>query len=80
MDENCQAIFSYPSYAGGHQDGLEFAAGYLWVSDMTSDMIGQWQVHPDTGLWTEFAIYTYTNPAHVEGMGFGANNHFISIA
>jgi hypothetical protein len=76
MDETWQAIFSYPSYAGGHHDGLEYAAGFLWVSDMTSDMIGQWQIDPDSGLWTEFEIYTYTNPAHVEGMGFGPNNHF----
>ena len=76
LDEMWQDIFTYPSYAGGHNDGMEYVAGYLWISDMTSDIIGQWGFNSVSSLWEELDYYTYTNPAAVEGMGFGPNNHF----
>ena len=76
MDETWQYIFSYPSYGGGHHDGMEYVGGYLWISDMTSDVIGKWQYDSDTDTWTEIGRYFYTEAAVLEGMGFGANDHF----
>ena len=75
MDETWVAIFTHDDYAGGHHDGMEYAGGFLWISDMTSDMIGKWEeVSP--GEWSEVATYTYSEIAYVEGMGFGPNDHF----
>lgn len=76
LNESWQSIFTYPSYAGGHHDGMEYAYGFLWISDMTSDLIGQWHLDPGDGFWKQVEVYTYTNPDYVEGMGFGPNNHF----
>jgi hypothetical protein len=72
--------FTYPSYAGSHHDGLEYAGGYLWISDMTSDRIGKWR-YTGTGPyngWAELAVYDYSGGAgmDVEGMGYGPLGHF----
>lgn len=69
VDTSWQYEFTYPSYAGSHHDGLEFVNGYLWISDMTSDVIAQWQ--KSGGTWTEVERFTYSYPGFVEGMGFG---------
>jgi hypothetical protein len=74
VDTAWQYEFQYPSYAGSHHDGLEFVNGYLWVSDMTSDYIGQWE-YTGTG-WNEVDRFSYTNYRYVEGMGFGPLGHF----
>jgi M6 family metalloprotease-like protein len=76
LDESWQAIFTYPNYGGSHHDGMEYVGGYLWISDMTSDVIGKWQYNPSTGVWQELKRFTYTEPRDVEGMGFGPNDHF----
>lgn len=76
LDESWQAIFTYPSYGGDHHDGMEYVGGYLWISDMTSDVIGKWQYNSATNTWQELARFTYTEAADVEGMGFGPNDHF----
>ena len=76
LDESWAAIFTYSSYGGGHHDGLEYVGGYLWISDMTSDVIGKWQYNTTTNAWEELKRFTYTEPADVEGMGFGPNDHF----
>jgi hypothetical protein len=76
MDESWQAAFTYPSYAGSHHDGLDYAGGFLLISDMTSDVIGKWKYDVDTGRWNEYKKYLYSEPAYVEGMGFGPCNHF----
>jgi len=76
LDESWQAVFTYPNYSGDHHDGMEYVGGYLWISDMTSDVIGKWQYNPTTNTWQELARFTYTEPADVEGMGFGPNDHF----
>ncbi len=76
LDESWAAIFTYPSYGGGHHDGMEYLAGYLWISDMTSDVIGKWQYNATTNAWEELKRFTYSEPAAVEGMGFGPNAHF----
>jgi len=76
LDESWQAIFTYPNYGGDHHDGMEYVGGYLWISDMTSDVIGKWQYNPSTGNWEELKRFTYTEPGDVEGMGFGPNDHF----
>jgi hypothetical protein len=73
-DTAWQYEFLYPSYAGGHHDGMEFVNGYLWVSDMTSDYIGQWE-HTATG-WVEVDRFSYSYGKYVEGMGFGPLGHF----
>lgn len=76
MDESWVSIFTYPSYAGDHHDGMEYVGGYLWISDMTSDVIGKWQYNPSSGIWEELKRFTYSEPGDVEGMGFGPNDHF----
>jgi len=76
LDESWQAIFTYPSYGGGHHDGLDYAGDFLLISDMTSDVIGKWKYDADAGTWNEYKKYLYSEPAHVEGMGFGPCNHF----
>ncbi len=76
MDETWQYIFTTPNYAGSHHDGMEYVGGYLWISDMTSDVIAKWQYDSSTNTWTEIGRYYYSEPAVVEGMGFGPNDHF----
>jgi hypothetical protein len=68
--------FTYPTYEGSHHDGLEFVNGFLWVSDMTTNWIGQWKKNPD-GNWEEVARFYYDNPIEddVEGMGLGPFGH-----
>jgi hypothetical protein len=76
------AEFKYPDLAGSHMDGMEVIVSpktgeqYVFVSDMTSDFIGQYRKDP-TG-WTQVNLFQYTDTASalVEGMGFGAFNHF----
>ncbi len=80
IDTEWQYEFSYPSYAGSHHDGLEFYNGYLWISDMTSNYIGQWH-YADTGNgmeWIEVQRFSYENPVDddVEGLGIGPFGHF----
>lgn len=75
LDETWMPIFTYPDYGGAHHDGMEYVGGYLWISDMTSDVIGQWYYDAVAG-WTEKNQLIYSDPASVEGMGFGPNNHF----
>ena len=76
MDETWQYIFTHTSYAGSHHDGMEYVGGYLWISDMTSDVLGKWQYDSDTDTWSEAATYTYSEGAVVEGMGYGPNASF----
>lgn len=76
LDETWVSIFTYPSYGGGHHDGMEYVGGYLWISDMTSDVLGQWYYDTGTSSWTEKQQFTYTEVASLEGMGFGPNDHF----
>jgi len=76
MDETWQYIFTHTSYAGSHHDGMEYVGGYLWISDMTSDVLGKWQYDSDTDTWSEVATYTYSEAAVVEGMGYGPNASF----
>ncbi len=65
--------FNYGSYGGWHGDGIAVANGHLYISDMTSDLIGQWDYI--NGQWQETNTYSYSNPNDVEGMGFGPNDH-----
>jgi len=80
LDEDWEIAFSYPSLnpvnPSDHHDGLEYAGGYLWISDMVSDRIAQWEFVD--GIWIERNILEYTAAAYVEGMGFGPNDHFWS--
>lgn len=76
LDETWKAIFTHPSYGGGHHDGMEYVGGYLWISDMTSDVIGKWWYNSTSLIWEELDRYSYTESAYVEGMGFGPNDHF----
>jgi hypothetical protein len=78
--------FTWPDMTGGHADGLAYVNGYVFVSDMTSNFIGQWGEgdNPDTALvetgWTEWNRFAYTEAGGankpVEGMDFGALSHF----
>lgn len=76
LDETWKGIFTHPSYGGGHHDGMEYVGGYLWISDMTSDVIAKWWYNPTSLVWEELDSYSYTESAAVEGMGFGPNDHF----
>jgi len=75
--------FDYLSLGGGHSDGLEVITDpatnipYVYVSDMTSDYIGQWRYDTDTSSWVEQNLFMYVGAyGNVEGMGFGALGHF----
>ncbi len=76
------AEFAYPNLAGSHMDGMEVVVApstgdqYVYVSDMTSDFIGQY--HRDPSGWVQSNLYQYsdTTGSPVEGMGFGALDHF----
>ncbi len=75
--------FMYPDMAGSHMDGMEVVTDpntgtpYVYVSDMTSDFIGQYRLDPEEG-WVQENLFQYTelSGALVEGFGFGALNHF----
>ncbi len=76
------AEFAYPDLAGSHMDGMEVIVSpktgeqYVFVSDMTSDFIGQYRKDP-TG-WVQVNLFEYADStsSYVEGFGFGALNHF----
>jgi hypothetical protein len=75
--------FMYPDRAGDHMDGMEVVTDpetgipYVYVSDMTSDFIGQYRMDPVEG-WVQENLFSYVGTAGslVEGFGFGAFNHF----
>lgn len=75
--------FEYPALAGDHMDGLEVvrdpddATVYVYVSDMTSDFIGQYRFDPVDG-WVQQNVFAYDGGVGVpvEGLGFGPLNHF----
>ncbi len=75
--------FLYPDMAGDHMDGMEVVTDpetgipYVYVSDMTSDFIGQYRMDPEEG-WVQENLFSYvgTSGSLVEGFGFGALNHF----
>ncbi len=80
VDTEWQWEFTHTTTPGGsHHDGLEYVANKLWISDMTSAYILEYE---DTGTgsfngWEEKNIFNYTGfPGYVEGMGFGPNQHF----
>ncbi|MBC8067709.1 MAG: hypothetical protein IAG13_05190 [Deltaproteobacteria bacterium] len=75
--------FYFPNLSGDHMDGVEVVTDpntgtpYVYVSDMTSDFIGQYRLDPELG-WVQENLFQYagTAGALLEGMGFGAFNHF----
>jgi hypothetical protein len=75
--------FDYPDLVGSHMDGIEIVVDpatsitYVYVSDMTSDFLGQYRFDPEMG-WVQENLFTYQGTAGslVEGMGFGALGHF----
>jgi hypothetical protein len=76
--------FDYPNLAGSHMDGMEVIydpktkTPYVYVSDMTSDFLGQYYLDKKTGKWVQKNLFEYkeTENQYVEGMGFGAFQHF----
>jgi hypothetical protein len=75
--------FLFPDLAGSHMDGLEIVTDpntgtpYVYVSDMTSDFIGQYRLDDEVG-WVQENLFQYAGTVgeSVEGMGFGYLNHF----
>jgi hypothetical protein len=75
--------FQYASMAGDHFDGLEVVTdrstgvAYVYVSDMTSDFIGQYR-RDSNGKWVENNLFQYSGGGalDVEGMGYGPMRHF----
>ena len=75
--------FDYPNLAGSHMDGLEAIVNphtgeqYVYVSDMTSDFLGQYR-RDATGNWVQENMFQYADitGTAVEGMGFGPLHHF----
>ncbi len=79
--------FRFPVLAGVHMDGLEVVAdpntgaSYVYVSDMTSNFLGQYRLDLDKG-WVQQNLFVYDGEEStpVEGMGFGPLNHFWSTS
>lgn len=75
--------FYFPSFAGDHMDGLEVVTQpdtgipYVYISDMTSDFIAQYRLDAYQG-WVQENVFSYEGTAGslVEGLGYGAFNHF----
>lgn len=69
--------FTYSTMAGSHMDGMEFVNGSMFVSDMTSDYILQATMN-SSGDWDLTNLFAYNDITGtvVEGMGFGALDHF----
>jgi hypothetical protein len=75
--------FEYPVLAGDHMDGMEVVVDpstgtpYVYVSDMTSNFIGQYRHDSEDG-WVQENLFTYAeaNGEVVEGFGYGALKHF----
>ncbi len=76
MDETWQYIFTHANYRGSHHDGMEYVSGFLYISDMTSDVIAKWGYDSVSNKWNELARYAYREAGYVEGMGFGPNGTF----
>jgi len=77
------AEFEFPNLAGNHMDAIEVVTSpgtgiqYVYVSDMTSDYLGQYRKNFMTGQWVQENLFEYAGTGSlVEGMGFGALNHF----
>ena len=76
--------FLYPDLAGSHLDGIEVVqdpktkTNYVYVSDMTSDFLAQYYRDATTGKWVQKNVFEYKEDKnqYVEGMGFGAFQHF----
>ena len=76
--------FLYPDLAGSHLDGIEVVTdpkskiSYVYVSDMTSDFLAQYYRDPTTNTWVQKNVFEYKEDQNqlVEGMGFGAYQHF----
>ena len=72
--------FEYDDMKGGHFDGMEVIATQketkIYISDMTSDYIGI--ASNKSGSWETVSINKYKgeDAGNVEGMGYGAFNHF----
>ncbi len=80
------AEFAYPDLAGSHMDGIEVVTDpndgtpYVYVSDMTSDYLGQY-LRDRGDTWVQVNLFEYAGTGEaVEGMGFGALNHFWAAA
>jgi len=80
------AEFNYPDLAGSHMDGIEVVTDpndgtpYVYVSDMTSDFLGQY-LRDRGDTWVQVNLFEYAGTGeYVEGMGFGALNHFWATA
>jgi hypothetical protein len=75
--------FEFPVLSGDHMDGMDVVTDpstgvpYVYVSDMTSNFIGQYRHDPEIG-WVQENMFTYADDTGVpvEGFGFGALNHF----
>jgi hypothetical protein len=75
--------FQFPVLAGDHMDGMDVVTDtstgipYIYVSDMTSNFIGQYRHDPTMG-WVQENLFSYAEDTGVpvEGFGFGALNHF----
>jgi len=76
MDETWEYVFTHSDYDGKYHAGLEYADGYLWISERTSDVIARWHYDNATDSWSEVRTYNYSEPAQVAGMGFGPNGLF----
>jgi hypothetical protein len=70
--------FTYPDLGGSHHDGMEIVNDKLYLSDMTSDKILEYNLSKTTGLIIPDTnkTYTYSASPAVEGMGYGPFQHF----
>ncbi len=79
--------FQYPNLAGSHMDGMEVVVSpktgeqFVYVTDMTSDFIGQYRRDDALG-WVQEELFEYDDATSsaIEGFGFGTLNHFWAAA
>ena len=78
-ETNWSFAFEYPDLGGNHHDGLAYANGSLFISDMTSDHIIQYRLddegNPIDPGNMPFNQFDYSASPHVEMMEFGPNLH-----
>lgn len=80
--EDWVAEFEFPPLAGGYFGGLEVVVDpntgiqYVYVADYLSSFLGQYRRDLILG-WVQENVFHYTGIGkEVQGMGFGALNHF----
>ncbi|RJQ21736.1 MAG: PEP-CTERM sorting domain-containing protein [Nitrospiraceae bacterium] len=66
---------THPNFSGDHHDGMEIIDDKMFISDMTSDVLAMYILDGSINWSTPDEVFSYSESAPVEGMGYGPNNH-----